>query len=85
MAEETSALIEAKGTRKNHRHPIGMGSGGQIAAPLDIDPAEPWLDLLSFELGSGRLDELLVFRAVRKEDFHTVAPDPLDQIIAMGS
>jgi hypothetical protein len=27
MAEKTSALIEAEATRKNHRHPIGIGSG----------------------------------------------------------
>ena len=29
MAEKTSALIEAEATRKNHRHPIGIGSGGR--------------------------------------------------------
>jgi hypothetical protein len=48
----------------------------EIVAQFDIDLAEPRLDLLSFELGGERLNELLVFRAVGKKDFHTVT-DPL--------
>ena len=46
----------------------------EIAAEFNIDLAETRLDLLSFELVGERLDELLVFRAVGKKDFHTVAP-----------
>ena len=53
----------------------------EVLAKFDIDLTEPWLDLLSFELGSERLNELLVFRAMGKKDFHPVA-DTLDHIIA---
>jgi hypothetical protein len=48
----------------------------EIVAEFDIDLAEPRLDLLCFKLGGERLDELFVFCAVRKKDFHPVA-DPL--------
>jgi glucose dehydrogenase len=41
------------------------------------------LDILSFKLGSERLDELLVFRAVGKKDFHTAAPIRWGQIIVI--
>jgi hypothetical protein len=54
----------------------------EIVADFNIDFAEPGLDLLSFELGSEDLDELLVLRAVGKKDFHPVA-DPPGDIIAM--
>jgi hypothetical protein len=46
----------------------------EILAEFDIDLAKPRLNLLSFELGSERLHEVLVFRAVGKKDFHPVAP-----------
>src|SRR5271165_3928460 len=45
----------------------------EILTKFDIDLAQPRLDLLSFELGGERLDELLVFCAVGKKDFHPVA------------
>jgi hypothetical protein len=54
----------------------------EIVAKFDIDLAKPRLDPLAFELVSELLDELLVFRAVGKKDFHTVA-DPLGHIIGM--
>ena len=54
----------------------------KIAAEFNIDLANPRLDILSFELGSEHLDELLVFRAVGKKDFHPMA-DTLGHIIAI--
>jgi hypothetical protein len=54
----------------------------EIVAQFDIDLTEPRLDLLSFELLGECLDELLVFRAVGKKDFHAVA-DTLGHIIAI--
>ena len=48
----------------------------EIVAEFDIDLAKPRLDLLSFKLGSEGLDELFVFRAMGKKDFHRVADAP---------
>ena len=56
-------------------------SATKFCAKFDIDLAEARLDLLSFEFGGERLNELLVFLATGKKDFHPVA-DTLGHIIA---
>jgi hypothetical protein len=48
--------------------------GNEILTKVDIDLAKPRLDLLSFEIGSERLNELFVFCAVGKKDFQPVCP-----------
>jgi hypothetical protein len=54
----------------------------EIAAEFNIDFANPGFDVFSFKRISKRLNELFVFCAMGKKDFHPVG-DPLGQIIAM--
>jgi hypothetical protein len=58
--------------RSASRRPFSI-SATKILTKVDIDLAEPMLDLLSFELRCERLDEFLVFRAVGKKNFHVFA------------
>jgi hypothetical protein len=77
QSERAASGDQNRMVRSASRQPF-LDFRNEIAAEFNIDLANPRLDLLCFKLGGKRLDELLVFRAVGKKDFHTVAPIRLD-------
>jgi hypothetical protein len=81
QSERAASGDQNRTVRSASRRPFSIFRN-EIVAQFDIDLAEPWLDVLSFKLVGERLNELLVFRAVGKKDFHPVG-DPLGDIIAV--